>query len=82
MGIPLYHIPLLESLGNQYQKIGFAEVKIVPNKKGFIEIPKIKLYGSKEIRMNEKDKYWGNLPVIIDTYQYNVFTTPLKVLIK
>lgn len=72
----------VESKGNQYQKIGFAEVKIVPNKKGIIEIPKIKLYGSKAICMNEKDKYWGNLPVIIDTYQYNVFTNPLKIFIK
>lgn len=68
--------------GTKYQKIGFAEILIVPGKTGIIKIPPIKLYGHKEIQMFEKNKYWGNTPVVIDTFQYTVFTNPLQVCIE
>lgn len=68
--------------GSKYQKIGFAEILIIPRKVGEIKIPPIKLYGHKEIQMFEKNKYWGNIPVVIDTFQYTVFTKPTQVRIK
>lgn len=72
----------IEYNGSKYQKIGFAEILIMPGKVGEIKIPPIKLYGHKQIQMYEKSKYFGNLPVVIDTFQYAVFTNPLRVIIK
>lgn len=68
--------------GSKYQKISFAEILFVPQKIGVIKIPPIKLYGHKEIQMYENNKYWGNIPIVIDTFQYTVHTNPLRVSIK
>lgn len=68
--------------GSRYQKIGFAEILIIPGMVGEIKIPPIKLYGHKQIQMYEKSRYISNLPVVIDTFQYTVFTNPLRVSIK
>lgn len=86
-----YELPCIEEVNieeidyndSKYQKIGFAEILIVPEKTGNIKIPRIKLYGHKEIPVYKKTFNWSNgLPVGTDTFEYNVFTDPIVVLIK
>lgn len=72
----------MELNGKRYYKIRFAEISISPQRAGVVEIPRIKLTGYKLIQMWKKDKFWGNLPEIIENYQYGVYTNPLKVLVK
>lgn len=72
----------MELNGKRYYKIRFAEISISPQRAGVVEIPRIKLTGYKLIQMWEKDKFWGNLPEIIEDYRYGVYTNPLKVLVK
>lgn len=72
----------MELNGKHYYKIRFAEISISPQRAGVVEIPRIKLTGYKLIQMWKKDKFWFNLPEIIENYRYGVYTNPLKVLVK
>lgn len=68
---------------SKYQKIGFAEILIVPQKVGNLKISPLKLYGHKEIPLPEKSFNWNNnMPVVTDTFQYSVSTNPLMISIK
>lgn len=70
----------IEFNGKRYSKIRFAEILIIPQRAGIVEIPRIKLTGYKVIQMWEKEVFWSNL--LSEKYQYGVYTNPLKVLVK
>lgn len=71
----------IEYNGVRYLKIFFAELIIIPSEQGFIKVPEIKLSGVREIMMKKKIKYWVDLPVLVDTYEYKVHTDPKRVYI-
>lgn len=72
----------VELNGLKYQKIGFAELVIIPKKPGVHEIPGIEFSGNRNIYIYEKNAFWEELPVVVDTYRYKATTTPLKINVK